>query len=284
MTTMIPYHAKECQYRVLLASADKAQIFPYIRAPYGPHTFFSVSTEHGRSFVIGKNEDGRWVVSKGNGLCYTEYSFIHTGEFGDDTLGLLLLSDAKRDFLLGQEIEKLGVKTNHMEYVIMLEKELRLMNGHIVKPVLLQYNVECPYRISDAAYMSHDIIEEEIQKWKVNNDNHFDAYYMIAANVLIKNLRILHDNQILHNAIHEQNYTWALELLDFELACSPAHPYDKKDYQRHVKSLFPREIFQTYVIICQIADILHERVNQTEVVDLFKYYNFNIEQYAVNNL
>ncbi len=281
---MKQFNAKYVDYSVCLDVGKNCPVFPFLLDKNGDRIVYSIGTSHGRSFVIGKNEDGRWVVSKGNGLCYTEYSFIHTGEFGDDTLGLLLLSDAKRDFLLGQEIEKLGVKTNHMEYVIMLEKELRLMNGHIVKPVLLQYNVECPYRISDAAYMSHDIIEEEIQKWKVNNDNHFDAYYMIAANVLIKNLRILHDNQILHNAIHEQNYTWALELLDFELACSPAHPYDKKDYQRHVKSLFPREIFQTYVIICQIADILHERVNQTEVVDLFKYYNFNIEQYAVNNL
>ena len=40
---------------------------------------------------------------------------------------------------------------------------------------------------------------------------------MIAADLLLHNLQILHKNEILHNAISEQNYTWALELLDFEL-------------------------------------------------------------------
>lgn len=104
---------------------------------------------------------------------------------------------------------------------------------------------------------------------------------MIAANILINNLRILHSNNILHNAIHEQNYTWALELLDFELACSPQHPYTKEDYQRHVKDLLPREIIQTYLIICYIAGILKEDINFAEIDSLFNEYDFNLRQFDI---
>ena len=104
---------------------------------------------------------------------------------------------------------------------------------------------------------------------------------MIAANVLIRNLRIMHDNNILHNAIHEQNYTWALELLDFELACSPAHPYSSEDDIRHVKDLFPREILQTYVIINYIAAVLHEEIDFKKVDNLFAEYGFDIGQYEI---
>ena len=104
---------------------------------------------------------------------------------------------------------------------------------------------------------------------------------MIAANVLIKNLRILHDHNILHNALSEQNYTWALELLDFELACSPTHPYNNEDDMKHVKDLFPRELMQTYVIINYIAGVLHEVINYSQVDALFAEYGFDLKQYAV---
>lgn len=104
---------------------------------------------------------------------------------------------------------------------------------------------------------------------------------MIAANVMIRNLRILHDNDVLHNAISEQNYTWALELLDFELACSPSHPYTSEDDMRHVKDLFPREIMQTYVIINYIAGVLREDICFTDVDNLFAEYGFNLKQYNI---
>ena len=236
---------------------------------------------HGRSFVVGKLPNGRHVVSKGNGLSYTQYSLLNTRQFGDDTLGLLLRKDAERDFLLGQEIEALGIKTNHMEYVLELEKEITLPTGHTMHPVLLQYDVECPWRISDAPFMTKDEILHEVNKWEVLNERGYEEYYMIAANVLIRNLRTLHDNNILHNAIHEQNYTWALELLDFELACSPAHPYSREDDRRHVKDLFPREILQTYVIINYIAAVLDEEIDFQRVDNLFAEYGFDIKQYEI---
>lgn len=257
------------------------EIYPYLRDENGDKVMYCVSPLHGRSFVVCKNSDGRYVVSKGNGLSYTQYQMLHTKEFFDGTWGLLLRQDAERDFILGQEIKALGIKTNNMEYVLELEKNILLPNGHTVKPVLLQYNVECPYRISDAPFMKPEQIQAEVAKWEKMNDRGFEHSYMVAANVLVRNLRILHDNGVLHNALNEQNYTWALELVDFELACSPKHPYTKEDDRRHVKDLFPREIIQTYVIINYIAGALGEDIDFTFVDSLFAEYGFDLKQYVV---
>lgn len=256
-------------------------VFPYLRSQNGDKEMFCPSPLHGRSFIVGKTDDGRYVISKGNGLCYTQHIFLNTGEFNDDTWGLLLRKDAERDFVMGQEIEALGIKINHMEYVLELDVEIKLPNGHVLKPYLLQYDVECPYRISDAAFMTREQIHAEVEKWEQMNDRGYDKAHMIAANVMISNLRILHDNNVLHNAISEQNYTWALELLDFELACSQSHPYSSEDDMRHVKDLFPREVIQTYVIINYIAGVLREDICFADVDALFAEYGFDIKQYVI---
>ena len=270
-------------YRIVL-SKENCSIahYPYLRNENGDKEMYCLDPLHGRSFVVGKTDEGRYIISKGNGLGYTQYMMLDTGEFGDDTWGLLLRQDAERDFVMGQEIEALGIKTNHMEYVLEIDTEIELLNGHVVKPALLQYDTECPYRICDAAFMTHEQIEAEVAKWERMNELGYDKAHMVAANVLIHNLRILHDHNILHNAIHEQNYTWALELLDFELACSPKYPYTNEDNMRHVKALFPREIIQTYVIINYIAGVLRENINFAEVDALFSEYGFNIEKYSIS--
>ena len=255
---------------------------PYLCTENGDKDMFCPSPLHGRSFVVGRTDSGRYIVSKGNGLSYTRHCFLHTGEFYDGTWGLLLRQDAERDFFMGQEIEALGIKTNHMEYVLELDVEINLPNGHKQKPTLLQYDVECPFRICDAAFMTQEQVQSEIVKWGKMNERGYDKAHMIAANVLIQNLRILHDHEILHNAISEQNYTWALELLDFELACSPTHPYNSEDDMRHVKDLFPREIIQTYVIINYIAGVLREEIDFADVDALFAEYGFDLKQYVVN--
>ena len=188
-------------YRVIHNSGCLQKIYSYIRNEEGDKDMSCLTPLHGRSFVVGKTENGRYIVSKGNGLSYTQYPFLHTGEFCDGTWGLLLRQDAERDFLLGQEIEALGIKTNHMQYVIEVDLEIDLPNGHKLKPTLLQYDVECPYRICDAPFMDQKIIQSEIQKWESINERGYEKYHLIAANILIRNLRILHDNNILHNAI-----------------------------------------------------------------------------------
>ena len=268
-------------FSIIYDTLEAKSPFPYLCLQSGDKEMYCSSPLHGRSFIVGRTISGRYIVSKGNGLCYTKHTFLHTGEFYDGTWGLLLRQDAERDFIMGQEIEALGIKTNHMEYVLELDVEITLPNGHQVKPYLLQYDVECPYRICDAAFMSHEQIWAETAKWEKMNERGYDKAHMIAANVLIRNLRVLHDHEILHNAISEQNYTWALELLDFELACSPAHPYTSEDNRRHVKDLFPREIIQTYIVINYIAGVLREDIDFAEVDALFAEYGFDLSQFAL---
>ena len=91
----------------------------------------------------------------------------------------------------------------------------------------------------------------------------------------------MHSHNILHNAIQESNYTWALELLDFELSCSPSYPYEREDYQRHAIDLFSREVTQTYCIINYIAGVLKEHIDFKKVDRLFTEYGFDIMRYKI---
>ena len=108
--------SKDYNYQVILSNNNSTTCYPLFRGK-GDIVILNPSPLHGRSYVVGRLNDNRFVVSKGNGLCYSHYSLLHTGECFDDTWGLLLRQDAERDFFMGQEIEALGIKTNHMEYV-----------------------------------------------------------------------------------------------------------------------------------------------------------------------
>lgn len=278
---MQKFKAQQFNYKILAQNCESAPLFPFLRDNNGCEQMYLVSPEHGRSFLINKDNNERYIISKGNGLSYTQYQFLHTAEFGNDTLGLLLQKDALRDFYCGIEISNLGIKTNQMQYVLELDKTITLTNNYKLKPILLQYSVECPYRLSDAKYINVSIIQKEIDKWEKFNNKCLNKMHMVAADVLIHNLRILHNNNILHNALTPQNYTWALELLDFELTHTPNYPYDSEDDCRHVKDLFDREIFYVYQIIILIAGILYEDISYKDIDDLFEYYGFNMGKYKV---
>ena len=276
------FKAKFYPYHTLMSQGQGIEAYPYLRYPNGDKRMYCVSPIHGRSYLIKHNDKGRYVISKGNGLSYTQLSLLNTKEMGDDTLGMLLREDAVRDYILGNEIAMLGIRTNKMEYVLELDHEIHLITDHVLKPVLLQYTVECPYRICDAPFMDAFLIWKQVKKWEAFNEQGVNDGYLIAANVLIRNLRTMHNNGILHNAIHCQNYTWALELLDFEISCSPKYPFDNVDDQRHVKDLFPREIIQTYEIINYIAGVLNEEIDYKKVDNMFLDYGFNLCAFDVN--
>lgn len=242
----------------------------------------NVSPLHGRSYVVGRTREGRYIISKGNGLSYSQYLFINTGEIGDESLGMLLRKDAFRDFNMGIEIASYGIKTNQMEYVLELSEMLALPSGNIIRPVLLQYDVECPYRICDVAFMEPSELKKYVSKWGIESKSEYN--YLIAAECLIRNLRILHDNGILHNAITVHNITWSLELVDFELSCSPSIPYDTEEENRHVKDLFSREIIETYKIVKYIACVLKEQFNDFIIDKLFEKYGFDLCNYKLQEL
>lgn len=271
---------KSCDYNILRINGNPQRVYPYLRCADGELLMTSVSPTHGRSYVVDKTIDGNYIISKGNGLSYSQYNFINTREIGDETLGLLLKKDALRDYHMGIEMSSLGIKTNCMEYVIELGDLVTLPTGNQIHPVLLQYQAECPYRINDAAFVTKKEIDLFVSRW--SSDHPFEYKYQIAAERLVKNLRLLHDAKILHNAITTHNITWALELLDFELACSPNMPYETEDEQRHVKDLFSREIICTYQIINYIAGVLKETIDDAFVDSVFYNYGFNLSEFKID--
>lgn len=275
------YTAREVGYNILYNNLTDIKPFPLLKSNMGMTQIYNICpATHCRSFIVSKTGD-RYIVSKGNGLSYTEWTFLNTGEFGDDTLGHLLKKDALRDFHIGNEIASLGIRTNRMEYVLELDTSVLLPNGNAIKPVLLQYDVACPYRIADARFMTEEMIWSEVNKWEAVNTRHHNKKHMAAADVLVHNLRILHDHGILHNAIHSGNYTWALELLDFELSHTLSYPYEQEDYRRHVPDLMPREILQTYNVVIEIASILNEAIDYKDIDKLFAEYNYDLARFRV---
>lgn len=273
--------AKSIPYTIL-ENQEGDTFYPLLRCKDGDKEIYSVSPLHGRSFVVGQYEDGRYIVTKGNGLCYTQYPFLYTIETVTDIWGLLLKEDALRDYYCNLDIQTLGIKTNKMECVLELDYPMYISQTNTtIKPAILQYNVECPYRISDSCFMEHSLIEKEVAKWQKYNLKGFKKNHEIAADIMISNLRKLHSNNVLHNALNEQNYTWALELLDFELTRTPQHPYSKSDYERHVSSLYDREIIYTYVVINYIAGVLREEIDFVSIDNLWKEYGFDISKFCL---
>ena len=281
---MINFRASYCEFKPVLH--DKlvcTKPYPLLRDESGNERMYCISPLHGRSFVVNKSACGRWIVSKGNGLSYSTASFLDTSKVNGDMWGALFKENAIRDFKIGQEIRQLGIKTNYMEYVLELNRTFVMpIQQTEAASYLLQYSVECPYRISDFPFMPIDTFKEEVKKWERVNDRKFSQYYLIAANVLIKNLRIMHDNNIMHNAIHIQNYTWALELLDFESARTNKLPYDNEEYEKYVPLLKEGEVIQTYEVLNYIAWCLKEKVDYTQIDNLFQDYGFDLSYYQAS--
>ncbi len=280
---MLTFKSTSYNYKIIKSFAqNEFTPQPLLRDDNGSINIQCVSPIHGRSFIVNKNSDDKLVISKGNGLSYSTHNSINTESFGKYTWGLLQKDDAIRDFIIGQEIQSLGIKTNQMEYVLEIDKEIEINStGEIIKPHLLQYNVESPYRISDFGFISKDTIIQEVKKWETLNEKSFKESYLIAAYVLIKNLRIMHDNNVLHNAIHVQNYTWALELLDFESSRSNNFPYSNAEYEKHVPMLVAGEIIQTYEVINYISWCLGEVINYGKIDNLFKQYGFDLQKFKL---
>lgn len=274
--------SKKTGFKYLACTNSKIAPFPNLRYNDGDREMWCVSPIHGRSFVVGKHDNGRYIVSKGNGLAYTQHTFLYTPEMPTDVWGLLLKKDALRDFYCGQDVQALGIKTNQMECVIELDVPIHIEQTNAdIKPCLLQYSVECPYRIADAGFMDRSQIMQEVEKWNVFNAKGYSKNHLVAADVLINNLRIMHGNGVLHNALTYENLTWALELLDFELTHTPQHPYDNEDYVRHVPTLFDREVMDTYKLIIYIAGVLHEDVDYKMIDAMFLEYGFDINKYTL---
>jgi hypothetical protein len=150
-----------------------------------------------------------------------------------------------------------------MEAVFTLEPEIiRLPNSvSNFNPTILQYSATCPYRIADIPFLSEELVDYFINSWSNLFEINHTEVHCNAAEVLLNNIRLLHENSILHNAIHIQNYSLSLELLDFELSRTPTTPYENENDEKSYKKLQKREIIQSLEIIHQIAFYFKENIN-----------------------
>lgn len=278
--------AKSCDYTMIANNLGfSGNVYPLLRDINGGEGLYSVSPEHGRSYVVGKTEEGRYIITKGNGLSYTQWIFLNTKEMGTNSWGLVLKEDALRDFNNGKLAASYGIKTNRMQCVFELGDTITIADTDnnkctTLKPVLLQYDVECPLRISDAAFYPKEIIKQYAQKWRIEYVDNSSPLYMIAANVLINNLRVMHNNNFLHNAITVHNYTWALELLDFEMSNSEKYPYNDEVNSEVIQVLYNRELLHTYQVITYIAVVLGETVDFKELDNLFEKKGFSLQRFS----
>lgn len=277
---MREYRAIAVRYDLLCSKVNQEQLYPYVRDDNGDKRLLCISPIHGRSFAICQKKNGNWVVSKGNGLSYSLHSFVDVSDYDNYVWGALSKENAIRDYNIGNEINALGIKTNKMEAVMELDIQLKDKDCNI-KPCLLQYEVECPYRICDFPFMPSNELKKIISTW-FNSESKYSEPYLQAADILVRNLHILHKNRVMHNAIHIQNYTWALELLDFESSRTDNQPYSNADYENNVLMLINGEIMKTYEIINYIGWCLCNNIDYVKVDSIFRDYGFKLSDYKVD--
>lgn len=252
--------------KIYTNNGNNIKLYPYVvsnieERNYKKHVS---SPLHGRSIIVDfDSASSRYIITKGNGLTYFPFGFISTDEFEDCYWGFLRKKDAIRDYNCGNYINKLGILTNIMEAVFSVEEQLLRYSNRIekIEPTILQYNVHSPYRISDIPYLSPEITLSFVNQWSNFFLVEYSERHCIAAEILLKNIRIMHENNVLHNSIHYQNYTLSLELLDFELCRTPLTPYENCNDEQEYKKLQKREIIQSLEIVNQIAFFLKENLN-----------------------
>lgn len=253
-----------------------AMPYPQLKSDEGDIPLYCVSPNHRLEYVVAKIDD-RYIMSMGNGLSYASGSYLNSDDSVDGTGGMLTKEEAYRYFSIGTEIAKYGIKTCKMEYVLELGGSIKLSDKVSVPPILVQYSVECPYRLNDAAFMSKSQIEKETGKWRLQCESQHDYLHLMAAEVLIRNLRILHERDILSNAFNAQCYTWALELCGYEYACSVKQMSDDEGTRQRVSEMLRREVFQAYDIINYISWVLGEPTDYKRIDAMFRDNGFNIE-------
>lgn len=285
LLNMKEFKAIEVPYRIVKASDFSLKVYPLIRNDKeGYINIYNVSPLHGRSFVVGKNEKtGRYIISKGNGLSYSSQIFFSTSQLRGDLRGALIEKDAIRDFNIGTEIQSYGIKTNHFEYVLELINDIEFKedDDKFTKLALLQYSVECPYRICDYPFMPKECIMQELERWDELDINQLCDRYLIAADVIMRNIRIMREHGAMHNAIHIQNFTWALELLDFESGRTNTYPYENPDYESFVPELRETECAQAYEVANYISWCTGENINYAKLDKVMENNGFSLKKRGV---
>lgn len=260
----------------ILFTQEDIIYYPFFISGSSEGVFVEVpSPLHGRSIIADYDKKtNRFIITKGNGLTYFPFGFITTQELEGFAWGYLRQEDAIRDYSTGLYVESLGLSTNKMEAVFTLEPLTIRSFGmsKTVNPTILQYNVLCPYRLADIPFLSRNTVKKYLKLWF--NFSEEKEFHCIAAEIFLKNLKVMREHDVLHNAIHSQNYTLALELVDFELSRSPITPYGSPEDEKNYPHLMDREIIQSLEIVNYVAFQLDESLNVKKLNKLMLKYGF----------
>ncbi len=240
----------------------------------------TASPLHGRSLIANYNKIKKtYTIIKGCGLTYYPYGFIDTEEFDDHIWGFITKEAALRDFNCGNFIRELGVSTNFQQAIYELETiPLLRFNNPVtsINPIILQYTVNCPFRLADIPYMSKNKVYNFVGNWKKIFKSKHGKLHCIAAEVMLRNIRIMHENETLHNSISIQNYTLLLELVDFETSRTPQTNYSSIENEINWRFLKKREVIQTLEIVNYLAFIFKENIEVKKLNNLMKINGFEI--------
>jgi hypothetical protein len=274
---------REVGIREILLNNAPNKLYPYLVSNDDTgHDCVIATPLHGRSVIVEFNPfDRRYTITKGNGLTYFPYGYISTGEFETHTWGLLNTESAERDYYSCNFVSSLGILTNKMEAVFTLEDQKINCFDKIItsSPTILQYSVICPYRIADIPFMSRSTVNYYTSLWNESFDVNFKDKHCIFAYVILKNIRIMHENDVLQNSINQQNISLSLELLDFEVTRTPVTPYNRDEDEKTYKNLMKREVIHVLEIVNQIAYYLGETVNIKLLTEIMKEAGY--EKYIV---
>lgn len=263
--------------QVLKTVNVNAELFPLIVSNRKKHMVGIAPTPmHGRSVVVSHDRQSqRYIAIKGCGLTYSPYTFVSTGEFNDHVWGATKKQAALREYVAGRFISDLGIRTNQMQAVFELEEsEMITMQGkRRIRPTIVQYSVESPYRIGDIPFLDRKQVMNCIDRWSSYKVDYPTTAHLVAAEILFGAIRQMHSSNVLHNAIDQHNLTLALELLDFEMSSTPNMPYPRKD-QRDVARLMPREVMHAFEIVSFIAFYLREKTNDKKLLQLMEKNGF----------
>lgn len=75
------YAAQEVEYSILYKNQTDVKLFPLLKSNTGSTPLYNIGPTHFRSFVFSKIDNHGFIVSEGNGLSYTEWTFLNTGDF-----------------------------------------------------------------------------------------------------------------------------------------------------------------------------------------------------------
>lgn len=75
------YAAQEVEYSILYRNQTDVKLFPLLKSNTGSTPLYNIGSTPFRSFVVSKIDDDGFIVSEGNGLSYTEWTFLNTGDF-----------------------------------------------------------------------------------------------------------------------------------------------------------------------------------------------------------